>query len=372
MKKIFVICLFQFTAIGAFAQAGAASASLQAGKLDDAKNQIDKAITNEKQAAKASTWIYRGDIYRDIANSQLPIYSALDTNAVQVAYDAYKKAASLDPKKAEEANKKITELQPTIMNTAVKRYQNKQMEPAAKYADMARMINPKDTLAALVSGIAYQTMQNNDKALESFQSLIDIGTNDPSIYLTVYQMQRNAKNNDKALEVLKKGIAKFPNSKDMKQQEFNLYLETGKSQEAITSLEAQLKADPNNAEYMKNLGILYDQSGDKKKALEYYEKALAADPSNYDANFNVGVLQYNKGAELSTKIRNMDLKVYQRDGKRLETEMKGYFQKALPYFEKCYAAKQDDKNVLDPLKSIYTVLERKADADKVEKALQKL
>lgn len=289
-----------------------------------------------------------------------------------MAYDAYKKAAELDPKKAGDADKKITELQPTIMNVAVKKYQSKQMESAAKYADMARAINPKDTLAALVSGIAYQTMQKNDKALASFQALIDAGTNDPSIYLTVYQLYKNEKQIDKALEILKKGIAKFPSSKDMKQQEFNLYLETGKSQEAITSLEAQLKEDPKNADYMKNLGILYDQSGDKKKALEYYERALAADPSNYDANFNLGVLQYNKGAEISTKIRNMDLKVYQRDGKKMEAEMKGYFQRALPYFEKCYVAKQDDKNVLDPLKSIYTVLNRKADADKIDKALQKM
>lgn len=370
MKKVLLTCLLPLTAAGAFAQAGAAYASLQSGKLDEAKTQIDKAISNEKQASKANTWIYRGDIYRDIANSPLPNYAALDSNALQVSYDAYKKAIELDPKKADEVNKKIAELHPAALNQGGKKYQDKQFSAAARYFDLARTFNPNDTTAALYAGIAHQQNQEMDKAREAFEALINLGTNDPSIYSVVYSIYRNEKNNDKALEVLKKGVAKFPNNRELKQNEFNLYIETGKSDEAKNNLLEAVKKEPNNPEYLKNLGILYDQSGDKAKAQEYYEKTLAADPGSYDANFNLGVLHYNKGADLSTKIRNMDLKAYQKDGKRLETEMKGHFQKALPYFEKNFAARQDDKNVLEPLKNIYTVLERKADADKVDKVLQ--
>jgi hypothetical protein len=66
----------------------------------------------------------------------------------------------------------------------------------------------------------------------------------------------------------------------------------------------------------------------------------------------------------------MDLKQYQKDGKRLEGEAKVHFKKALPYFESNYKANAKDANVLEPLKSIYTVLDRKADAERVDKELQ--
>jgi tetratricopeptide (TPR) repeat protein len=370
MKKVFLACLFQLTVVSAMAQAAAAYGSLQSGKLDAAKEQIDKAITNEKQAAKANTWIYRGDIYAGIASSPLPNYNSLDTNAIQVAYDAYKKAGEMDPKKAEDVKKKIADLFPLALNAGGKKYQEEKFAAAGKYFDMARMLNPSDTTAALYSGVAYQRIEDFAKARDAFEALINLGSNDPSIYKVVHSIYRTEKNNDKALEILKKGIAKFPNDKEMKQNEFNLYIEMGKSEEAKNNLLEAIKSDPNNVEYLKNLGILYDQTGDKVKAQEYYEKALAVDANNYDANFNLAVLYYNKGADISKKVNAMDLKAYQKDGKKMETEMKGYFQKALPHFEKNFNARKDDMQVLEPLKSIYTILERKADADKIDKVIQ--
>ncbi len=370
MKKILLACLFQFAAVGAFAQAGQALSSLQTGKLDVAKEQIDKAITNEKQAAKANTWIYRGDIYAGIAGSPLPDYNKLDTNAIQVAYEAYKKAGELDAKKAEEVKKKITDLFPLALNAGGKMYQEEKFSSAGRYFDLARMLNPTDTTAALYSGVAYQRVENYAKARDAFESLINIGTNDPSIYNVVHSIYRTEKNNEKALEIVKKGVAKFPNNKELKQNEFNLYLEMGKSDEARNNLIEALKSDPNNVEYLKNVGILYDQTGDKEKAMEYYAKALVVEPTNYDANFNLGVLYYNKGADISKKVNAMDLKTYQKEGKKLETEMKGYFQKALPHFEKNFSARKDDMQVLEPLKNIYHILERKADEEKVDKVIK--
>jgi len=369
MKKVFLICLFQLTVAGAYAQAGAALASMQSGKLDVAKQQIDKAITNEKQAAKASTWIYRGDIYAGIASNPLPAYNELDTNAVQVAYDAYKKAAELDPKKAADINKKITDLYPLALNAGGKSFQADKFSSAARHFDMARMLNPNDTTAALYAGVAHQRNENYPKARESFEALINLGTNDPSIYNVVHSIYRNDKNNEKALEILKKGVAKFPNNKELKQNEFNLYIELGKSEEAKNNLLEAIKTDPKNVEYLKNLGILYDQTGDKVKAQEFYEKALVVDPNNYDSNFNLAVLHYNRGADINKKLRDMDLKVYQKEGPKLEAQMKGHFQKALPYFEKNFSQRKDDMQVLEPLKSIYTLLDRKADADKIDKVI---
>lgn len=372
MKKAFLVCVCSFAILSASAQTGAAQASLSTGKLDAAKEQIDKAVANPKQNTKAATWIYRGDIYASIANSPVPAYSALDSNATQVAYDSYKKAIELDPKKAEEVNKKITDLQPTVLNAGIKKYQDKNMEAAAKYFSMAHQLNPKDTVAALYTGIAYQGSGNFAKAREAFEDLIALGTNDASIYNVVYSIYRSDKNNEKALEIIKKGVAKFPGNKELKQNEFSLYLDMGKTEEAKNNLLEAVKAEPNNVENLKNLGILYDTGGDKEKAKEYYEKALALDPNNYDANFNMGVLYYNLGAELNQKVNKMDLNTYNKQGAKVEGDMKAAFQKALGYFEKNYSAKQTDRGVLEPMKIIYEILKRKADADRIEKVLATL
>ncbi len=375
MKKVFLVCVSTLISLGSYAQVGAAMTSLSSGKLDQAKTQIDKASTDEKASTKSKTWFYKGEVYKAIAQDPTGLYSKLDSNALQVAYDSYQKAKELEPNStfAKQATDALPGLFPVALNQGAVKYQAKDYANASKFFTMARTLNPKDTTAALYAGIANQGNNNLKAAAESFEALIDLGTNDPSIYTVTGQIYRTALNDpDKALAVVKKGVAKFPANKQLKDEEFNLNMTSGKMDEAKNNLLESIKREPNNAEYLQNLGILYDTSGDKEKAKEYYDKALAIDPNSYDANFNLGVLYYNKGADISKKLREMDLKQYQKDGKRLETEMKDNFTKALANFEKNYAAKKDDRNVLEPLKNIYMVLGRKADEEKIDKQLQAL
>ena len=68
------------------------------GKLDKAKESIDKAVKHEKTMNDAKTWLYRGMIYYNIAQSPLDAYKNLDPNAALEAYKAFKKAKELDEK----------------------------------------------------------------------------------------------------------------------------------------------------------------------------------------------------------------------------------------------------------------------------------
>ncbi len=375
MKKALLAVAGSLLAVNSMAQVGAAIASLQSGKLDAAKTQIDKAVTDDKQASKSKTWFYRGEVYKSIAGDQTGLYSKLDSNAVQVAYDSYKKAQEVEPGStfAKQATEKQAELGSLAINAGAAKFQAQSYASAAQAFEMARQINPKDTAAALYAAYSYINMQDKTlypKAISALQVLIDANSTNPANYLTMVDLLRAAEDDARAIEIVKKGIERFPNNKELREKEFNLNIATGKNDEARKSLEEQVKREPNNPVYLKNLGILYDQSGEKAKAQEYYEKTLAIDANDYDANFNLGVLHFNKGAEISQKVNSMDLKQYQKDGKKLEAELKQHFNKALPYFEKCYQAKQDDPSVLQPLEKIYRLLGRTADADKVAKQLQ--
>src|SRR4028118_1777372 len=132
-KYVSALALF-FSLHMAFAQTNAITFA-QAGKLDQAKAEIDKAMQNPKLSAKAKTWYYKGQIYEAIANDQTKIYSKLDSNAATVAYESYKKASELDKPggsfdKDSKAALTSQSLYAALFNQAIQRYQAKNY-PAA-------------------------------------------------------------------------------------------------------------------------------------------------------------------------------------------------------------------------------------------------
>lgn len=68
------------------------------GKLDKAKESIDLATTHEKTMGDAKTWLYRGNVYIAIYTSPLASFRNLDSNALNVATEAYLKCLELDKK----------------------------------------------------------------------------------------------------------------------------------------------------------------------------------------------------------------------------------------------------------------------------------
>jgi tetratricopeptide (TPR) repeat protein len=354
MKKLVFLGVFTLTVVGAQAQNGAVVTAVsyqQQGLLDKAKEKIDQAT------------------YRGIAADQTGLYSKLDENAAEVSYDAYQKATEVEPgsnfaKKAEEA------LAQMHLSVGGAKYQAEKFEEALVLFNKAKEANPQDTVAVLYAGITAQQLKNYDEAAKNFEQLIQMGTNMPDIYTTVASIYRSKEENDKALDIIQKGLQKFPQDKTMKAEEFNLYVATGKTEEAKANLEEAVKREPDNATYHLNLGILHDQTGDKEKAAASYKRALEVEPDNFDANLSLGVLSYNRGADLSKKINDMDLKTYQKEGKKLEEELKVHFKEALPYFEKAYQLNPSDMSVLQPLASIYNILDMKDKRTKIESEIE--
>lgn len=374
MKKLIFLSLFNLAVVSAFAQGGAVTSAVsfqQQGVLDKAKEQIDKATVHEKTKTKAKTWYYRGEIYRGIAADQTGMYSKLDTNATIEAYEAFKKAVEVEPgssfaKKAEEGLKQMH------FFAGAHKYKNADYQNALELFNLASAASPQDTLPLLYAGITAQQIKDYDQAAKNFEKLIEIGTTMPDIYTTLASIYRSQNKNDEALEVLKKGTQKFPEDKALKSEEFNLYISTGKTAEAKANLEEAMKREPNNATYFLNYGLLSEQTGEPQKAQDSYKKALEIDPNNLDANLSMGVLHYNKGADISKKLNAMDLKQYQKDGKKMEDEMKVHFKEALPFFQKAYSIDQTNLTVLQPLASIYKVLEMKEDEAKIQKQIESL
>ncbi len=235
------------------------------------KDKSDSDIKDEKNAAKASTWMDRAKTYQDIALQ----YASMDSTAVMTAYEAYKKVVELDVNKkgapgrlSKEASDILAGTEGNLYNAFVKqgaeKYQAKNMTDALKLFRMAQEINKKDTLATLYGGIAAQQANQNDVAVEEFEKYITNGGKDPSVYYGLAQIYRADKKFDEAIATLEKGLVQSPDNKDLKSEIVNIHLASGNEDMAIKQLQDLTAKDPSNVTNLVNLGILYDNINIKR------------------------------------------------------------------------------------------------------------
>ena len=97
MKKLLLPVLFSIGTLTTFAQTSALIA-LENGKLDKAKEAIEKDIADPKSVIKPRVWLVRAQIYEGMATDPTGLYSKLDSMSAFTAYESYKKAIELDTK----------------------------------------------------------------------------------------------------------------------------------------------------------------------------------------------------------------------------------------------------------------------------------
>lgn len=365
------------SAVFAFAQnsnVNKATAFEQQGNIAKAKEAIDQALEHEKTKDKGKTWYTKGIVYEAIAVSEDEAIKSLDDNALAEAVEAYQKAKSLEKENSPNyvfADQRLEALWGTYLNKGAEAYQAKDFSTALEGFTKAAMIKPEDTTAYLYGGIAAQQDEKFDVALENFYKLVDLGYEDLDIYNSIIYLERTHKeDNNKALEVVRRAREKHPDNADLLKEEINLLITTERVDEARNKLEEAVEAEPDNATLFYNLGFLHDKTGNAEEAIKNYEKAIAIDPQYFEANFNIAVNHYNKAAEILKKANEMDLKTYQKEGKKLETEAKAHFEKALPYLEKSSEIRSDDPTVLSTLQTVYTQLKMNDKAEEIAKRLE--
>ena len=346
--------------------------SQRSGKLDVARTAIDKAITNEKTSASAKTWYTRGTIYEEMIGH--PIYGkTAPPNAAQLAYESYQKAVELDTKGKEyapQAKEKMKNLFGAAFNAGVKSFNAKDYDAALKSYELAASIAPQDTGVALYTAYAYEGKKDFAGAEKAYRNALTVPLapkTKKDIYFTLLRLSRE-KPDAEQLAVAHEATVAYPTEKDFLLQEISVMLKLGQEKEAIDKIQNAIKLDPKNSNLYAVLGTLYDKTGKSDQAVTVYEQAIAADPTNFDAQFNLGVYQFNKGAEITQKLRNMSPAEYVKPAsKKMQADSKTFFQKSLPYFEAALKIKACDNNTLISLGKAYAALNRNDDATRIGK-----
>ncbi|MCS6968531.1 MAG: tetratricopeptide repeat protein [Cytophagales bacterium] len=382
MKKLFLAASFAAIVCSAYAQKEdkevtarakeaykAAEAAFKKKDFATAAAEVEKSFESEKYKSDPKAWVFRGDIYAEIA-----IADSANTNnetvnqRLKLIIDSYNKAVELNKNYQIQTLPKIQNLYARYFNWGVAAYQNdNDFEKSAAHFERANMIQPTDTLSIFYALVAasQQTKKDYNKIEQLAQKCIQLGVKDVAVYYALLDKYINIDQNyEKALAVLQEARAKNPSDRNLMLQQIQVYIKMGKEKEAIADLEKALEITTDPKErfpIVLNLGILQENAKNLEAAEKAYKEAYALQPDNDDAIYSLGAFYYNKGAAIKKEADNMDMETFKKEGKAIIERSKVYFEMALPFFQKTIQNNPDDLQRLGALNTIYNILERPAE-----------
>jgi tetratricopeptide (TPR) repeat protein len=364
MKKALLttlIMIFGIVVIGQTSERTSAFNYHRYGKLDLAKQSIDKATQNEKTIMDAKTWFYRGNIYYDIGVSLDSNFRKLDPDPFAVAYQSYMKAKELDDKGefTADINKYTIAVGEGYYNTGVLYYNEQKYKEAAisfeKAFDVSKAVERTDTSALINAAVSAAQANEIQMSKKYYEQLIGMGVERPDIYSTLADIYKVEGDTALALQTVQKGRELYPEDFNLLISETNIYLATDEKEKAMKNLELALKIDNTNPSIFFAVGTIYDQMKDVGKATDAYLNAIEINPDYFEANYNLGALYVNQAADILEKANDLPLTaVEEYDAEKAKAD--DMLHKAVPYLEKSLEMMPDDVNTMVSLKEIYTRL----------------
>ena len=361
---------------------------LKNGQLDKAKAAIDAASVNESTSNKAKTWFYLGNIYLNIYMSTNEEYKKLSENALEVAYNAYKKTKELDTKEEYK-----NELQINLL-IAAEQFYNKavgyftkndyinSMNAFLTSKEINESFGGMDSLATYNAAVCAEYGKEFKSAETLYTNLIEANYNQPLIYVSLSNLYKAQGDNSNALSIIQLGRERFPDDFNIIITETNLYLGMGNSEKALENLKIALEREKNNPTIYFAVGAQYNIIVDDTtkpaqvrndaflEAEKAYISSVGLDSNYYDANYNLGALYVNKAAEIIQEANLLPLGDKRYDP--LKAEADGFLTKAIPYLEKAINLHPDDLNALNSLKEIYARLGKLDKANEIKDRIDQL
>jgi tetratricopeptide (TPR) repeat protein len=389
MKRTIILLTFIFAASVSFAQKGKVTSAQNfkdSGDLAKALEAIEETIDpsnekSEKTIGWPKTWEVRGEIYQAIYQSEDENVKSLSEDPLATAFESYKKALELDDKGrfSNSLKIKLTLLTNDLTNQAVDGFNNEDYEKALRSFEQILAINDMplikednpdavDTVIVYNTGLAAYNAQQYDKAIKYYKEAAEHGYNGARTYSLIANAYQQKKDTLGALQILQEGFEKYPEDNTVLTSMIQIYLDQNRTEDAMKYLEMAIEQDPENATFYFAQGTLFEKLDDEEKAIEAYDKAIEADPEYYNAYYNLGALYYNKGVqqiEVANAIPANENERYLEETKKADI----WWEKALPYMEKCQELKPDDVMTLESLKNLYY---RMKQMDKYNEVLEKL
>lgn len=386
MKRLGLFLVFVFItgiAIGQRNNRTSAFNYLRNGKLDRAKEFIDKTIEHPTTKEDAKAWFYRGNIYLSIHMSDIPEYKALDDNALETALEAYQKAQEYDKSKEfyTDILTNLFVISEQYYILGVDAYNSKSFKDAMHAFQhsvvVSEMMGSADTMALYNVALTAELASENEVAEKSYKDLMKMGFNTPEVFVSLSKIYMAKGDTVGGLNYIKEGREIHPDDFNLLINEINVYLLTGDVEKALENLEIAVTKDDTNPTIFFAVGVAYDQLRSKysdsgseyfAKAEESYKKAIDLNPEYFDAVYNLGALYVNSAAILIEEANKLPLSEQEKYDELLGQANK-YLELAMPTLEKAIELQPDDFSTMVSLKEIYT---RMNEYDKLKEINKKI
>lgn len=424
MKKTTLTAVLLLSVICAFGQKKAVNRAFSEAKMEspnfqEARTDIQGALTNPETKDDAKTWYVAGFIENaafekdnvqktlgmTLQNGDGPMYEALAKS-----YEYFLQSIALDtlpnekgkvkPKYVKDIRKILKQNIDGYVNAGVYYFNQQEYKKAYDvwgiYLEIPKLSIMKDeksglpadsTIAMLEFNRALAALQTQDNAL-AIKALNDAkgnGYNQNDIYKYLVYEYEQTQDTVNLIKTLQEGEKLFKNEmvevrdengdpvmdeagqpKMQKENTYtlkliNLYIYGGKYDDAIATLESILTDDPNNAEYWNVKGNLYESQKKYDQSIECFEKAIEINPSYADALGNLGRIYFNLAVQKNNEISSITDNVKYAEAR--ENEVLPLFEKSRPYYEKAYELRPGDPDFKYALRNIYYNLN---DAEKLK------
>ena len=358
-KSLILFSLSLLITVGSYAQNNKRTSAYMYNKNQQyakAKEAIDEAVLHSKTQKDAKTWMYRGEIYYNIAESGAAVLIAPD--ALNISYESLMSAKEFDTKESYTAdiNRLLGNLSILIFNKAHTQYQNEEYDEAVNNYVMGFNIGESmgklDTVTAFYIGMIGVEAKKPQIAADYLAKCAEAKYNDPRVYLYYARAEKQLGDTTKAFDILTMGREIYPAESSLQLEEAQLFLETGNNEMLVNSLKSAIELDPENANLYRVLGSTYESVNDEDNAIECYKKAIELNSEYGDAIFNLGAIYVNRASQLYTEANNLPFEENEKYNK-LKAEADADLHLALPYLEKSHELNPDDDIVKGALKETY-------------------
>jgi tetratricopeptide (TPR) repeat protein len=329
--------------------------------LKTALATIDQAFTNDLAKADPEAWITKGQIFNEIAKSEMnkkvvdSTYTLSTPKAGMIALEAFEKAMSIAAKKSQtkDALEGIRLNEDFTNNIAITHFQVQDYENA--YINFAATLKAHDILKAnkAESRIDDPTMKNEQvfytaatafygKNKEAAIPLFEELAKGPKAQSLVYEAlftHYAEKDINKAMTYMEAGRAAHPDDNGLLFAEINYYLKIGKLDVLTDKLKAAIQKEPDNISVYNTLGNVYDQLNQKERAAA----------NNIKPKYILGPKDGCYFVKENGEKQYVDKSMCDNEPKMIAMKIDSAYQKADEYFKLAYsyfeqALSKDPKN----------------------------
>ncbi len=233
-------------------------------------------------------------------------------NAIDLAYDAYAKAAELDTdsKKVKDITEGLRQVNAKYTDEAYNAYSLGDANAASVYFEKAAKAAATAPLSQLDSNSVYNAAftawgaDNLDRAKKLFIEGIEAGYAgvDGESYAKLADIATRQSNPTEAKNFLEDGFKAFPNSQSILVGLINYYISSNEDPERLfVLLDEAKKNEPNNVSLYYVEGNINKQLGKGDAAVAAYRKCAEINPEYEFGYIGEGIYWYDLAVELQTK-----------------------------------------------------------------------